>query len=139
METSRAPRSEEAGAERLEGLSRELLWREAVGHVIRAERLARFLTQARLAARAGISVQYLSEIERGRKEPSSEILAALARALELRLHDLATGVARVVAPAQVLDLATGEDRRDSATSGRLAERYRGPSLGHPQLGLLRAA
>jgi transcriptional regulator with XRE-family HTH domain len=40
------------------------------------------------AARAGISPQYLSEIERGRKEPSSEMIAALAGALDLTLIDL---------------------------------------------------
>ena len=35
---------------------------------------------------------YLSEIERGRKEPSSEILAAICRALDLELTDLLTEV-----------------------------------------------
>ena len=42
------------------------------------------------AARAGISPQYLSEVERGRKEPSSEMIAALAGAFDLTLIDLAT-------------------------------------------------
>ncbi|HET6742453.1 MAG TPA: helix-turn-helix transcriptional regulator, partial [Kribbella sp.] len=41
---------------------------------------------------AQVSVPYLSEIERGRKEPSSEILAAICRALELELTDLLTEV-----------------------------------------------
>jgi transcriptional regulator with XRE-family HTH domain len=40
------------------------------------------------AGRAGISPQYLSEIERGRKEPSSEMIAALAGAFGLTLIDL---------------------------------------------------
>ena len=40
------------------------------------------------AARAGISPQYLSEVERGRKEPSSEMIAALAGAFGLSLIDL---------------------------------------------------
>ena len=43
---------------------------------------------------AGISVQYLSEVERGRKEPSSEVLAAVAGALGLRMADLTLRVAR---------------------------------------------
>jgi transcriptional regulator with XRE-family HTH domain len=47
-----------------------------------------------VAARAGISVQYLSELERGRKEPSSEVLAAAAGALDLTLLDLTVAVAR---------------------------------------------
>jgi transcriptional regulator with XRE-family HTH domain len=44
------------------------------------------------AARAGISPQYLSEIERGLKDPSSEILAAIAGALELTVLDLTTAI-----------------------------------------------
>jgi transcriptional regulator with XRE-family HTH domain len=42
------------------------------------------------AGRAGISPQYLSEVERGRKEPSSEMIAALAGAFGLTLVDLTT-------------------------------------------------
>ena len=45
-------------------------------------------TLSETAARAGISPQYLSEIERGRKEPSSEMIAALAGALGTTLIDL---------------------------------------------------
>ena len=40
------------------------------------------------AGRAGISPQYLSEVERGRKEPSSEMIAALAGALGVTLTEL---------------------------------------------------
>ncbi len=39
-------------------------------------------------------MQYLSEVERGRKEPSSEVLAAVAGALGLRMADLTLRVAR---------------------------------------------
>ena len=56
---------------------REPLWRELVGQVLRSRRIDRGETQRDVADRAGISVQYLSEIERGRKEPSSEMLAAV--------------------------------------------------------------
>jgi transcriptional regulator with XRE-family HTH domain len=45
------------------------------------------------AGRAGVSPQYLSEIERGVKEPSSEMIAAVAGALDTTLIDLASGVA----------------------------------------------
>ena len=45
------------------------------------------------AGRAGISPQYLSEIERGRKEPSSEMIAALAGALGITLTGLTEQVA----------------------------------------------
>jgi DNA-binding XRE family transcriptional regulator len=73
---------------------REELWRTLVGDQLRAERRRRGETQAEVAGRAGISVQYLSELERGRKEPSSEVLAAAAGALQLTLLDLTVAVAR---------------------------------------------
>lgn len=66
----------------------EPLWREAVGAQLRTERLRRGERIADVAERAGVSPQYLSEIERGRKDPSSEVLAALAGALGLRVLDL---------------------------------------------------
>lgn len=73
---------------------RDLLWRELVGEVLRDNRTERGETQREVADRAGISVQYLSEIERGRKEPSSEMLAAVGGALGLTLVDLTRGVAQ---------------------------------------------
>ncbi len=54
------------------------------------------------AERAGISPQYLSEIERGIKEPSSEMIAAIAGALDTSLIELTSAVAdelRTTAPA----------------------------------------
>ena len=59
----------------------EPLWREVLGQRLRTLRLDQRETLAETAGRAGISPQYLSEIERGRKEPSSEMIAALAGAL----------------------------------------------------------
>jgi len=67
---------------------REPLWRHIVGDVLRRERLAQERTLKNVAETARISMPYLSEIERGRKEPSSEVLAAAARALGLSLADL---------------------------------------------------
>ncbi len=72
----------------------EPLWREAAGEELRQERHRSERTLADVAEQAGISVQYLSEVERGRKEPSSEVLAAVAGALGLRLADLTLRVAR---------------------------------------------
>jgi transcriptional regulator with XRE-family HTH domain len=66
----------------------EPLWREMVGAQLREERRRRGERIADVAGRAGVSPQYLSEIERGRKDPSSEVLAALAGALDLRVLDL---------------------------------------------------
>ncbi len=76
----------------------EPLWREAVGHELREERGRQDRTLADVAGAAGISVQYLSEVERGLKEPSSEILGAVHGALGLRLVELTTRVARSLGP-----------------------------------------
>lgn len=67
---------------------KEPLWRDVVGDVLRRERLAQDRTLKDVAEVARISMPYLSELERGRKEASSEVLAAGARALGLSLADL---------------------------------------------------
>jgi ribosome-binding protein aMBF1 (putative translation factor) len=66
----------------------EPLWRETLGQRLRDERAARGERIADVAGRAGVSPQYLSEVERGRKDPSSEILSALAGALDLTVGEL---------------------------------------------------
>ena len=66
----------------------ERLWREAVGRRLRAERTARGERIADVAKWAGVSPQYISELERGRKDPSSEILSALAGAVDLTVREL---------------------------------------------------
>jgi transcriptional regulator with XRE-family HTH domain len=66
----------------------EPLWREVLGQRLRALRQEQREKLSETAARAGISPQYLSEIERGRKEPSSEMIAALAGALGTTLIQL---------------------------------------------------
>jgi transcriptional regulator with XRE-family HTH domain len=84
-----------AGVARVYPLTRqqpEPLWREVLGSRLRALRAGRGETLAETADRAGISPQYLSEVERGRKEPSSEMIAALAGALDTTLADLTTQV-----------------------------------------------
>lgn len=71
----------------------ERLWREVVGEQLRGIRRSSGETLQCVARRAGVSPQYLSEIERGRKEPSSEILAAIAASLDTTLLDLTRAVA----------------------------------------------
>lgn len=67
----------------------EPLWRTVIGDQLRAARVDRGERIADVAERAGISPQYLSEIERGRKDPSSEMLAAVSGALGLTVPELA--------------------------------------------------
>jgi transcriptional regulator with XRE-family HTH domain len=60
----------------------------ALGERLRVLRRARALTQSSLARLAGISRQYLSDIERSTVEPSAEVLAAIATALGIRVEEL---------------------------------------------------
>lgn len=68
-------------------------WRRAVGGVLREWRTDQGLRLSDVAERAGVSTQYLSEVERGRKEASSEVLGAVTDALGSSLTELALGVA----------------------------------------------
>jgi transcriptional regulator with XRE-family HTH domain len=89
--------------------SPEPLWREVLGQRLRTLRLDQQETLAETAGRAGISPQYLSEVERGRKEPSSEMIAALAGALGTTLTVLTEQVAS--------DLRRQQVARSSRASG----------------------
>ena len=88
----------------------EPLWREVLGRRLRALRQEQQETLAETAARAGLSPQYLSEIERGRKEPSSEMIAALAGALGITLIDLTEQVATDLRRQMVLAPRAGRTR-----------------------------
>ncbi|WP_412518222.1 helix-turn-helix domain-containing protein [Actinomadura madurae] len=71
----------------------EPLWRDALGQCLRRLRLERGEILVETARRAGVSPQYLSEMERGVKEPSSEMIAAVAGALDVTLGDLTLAIA----------------------------------------------
>jgi transcriptional regulator with XRE-family HTH domain len=82
------------------------LWRRALGRQLRELRLARGERLDDTAARAGISPQYLSEMERGRKEPSSEMIAAVIGALESSLAEVLVLVVESLsgARAEIIDI-----------------------------------
>ncbi|WP_241385297.1 helix-turn-helix domain-containing protein [Rhodococcus sp. CH91] len=74
------------------------LLRQIYGEVLRDERRDQDRSLEDVARTVGMSKQYLSEIERGRKEPSSEILRSVCEALELPMeHLLARGIRRMTA------------------------------------------
>lgn len=64
------------------------LWRAAVGEEFRASRSVRGERIVDVAGRAGVSPQYLSEVERGLKDPSSEVIEAVSGALGLGVDEL---------------------------------------------------
>ncbi len=105
------------------------LLRTMVGDVLRRTRLEQRRTLADVARSARVSMQYLSELERGRKEASSEILAALCAALRLDLAELLAAVGR-----DLLDERTRRARVIRLDAVREAERRsrgNGPALDGP--------
>jgi transcriptional regulator with XRE-family HTH domain len=61
---------------------------KAVGEVIREQRLASMLTLRQLSGKSSVSMSYLCEVERGDKQPSSQILEALAGGLGLNAYEI---------------------------------------------------
>ena len=62
--------------------------RQVVGETLRGLRLRQRRTLREVSARARVSLGYLSEVERGQKEPSSELLASICSALDVELSEL---------------------------------------------------
>ena len=60
-----------------------ILVREEIGDVLRDFRLQKGRTLRQVAGKASVALGYLSEVERGQKEASSEILASVADALDV--------------------------------------------------------
>lgn len=59
--------------------------RERIGEVLREVRMRQGRTLRQISQQAQVSLGYISEIERGQKEPSSELLAAICAALDVPL------------------------------------------------------
>lgn len=83
------------------------LLRTTLGEVLRGQRLAQGRTLREVARAAKVSMPYLSEVERGRKEASSEVLGAVCDALRIDLADLVTEVGRVLADPRTTMTTTG--------------------------------
>jgi transcriptional regulator with XRE-family HTH domain len=62
--------------------------RTLIGEALRTTRLRQDRTLREVSAAARVSLGYLSEVERGQKEASSELLASICRALGVRLSDV---------------------------------------------------
>jgi transcriptional regulator with XRE-family HTH domain len=74
-----------------------VLFRRQLGDVLRGERMRRGMTLRELSSEARISLGYISEVERGQKEASSELLSSLCEALEVPLSDVLREVSDTVA------------------------------------------
>lgn len=100
------------------------LLREFIGEALRHRRAVTGRTLRDVSGAARVSLGYLSEVERGRKEASSELLAAICDALDLRLSDLLAEVGDALVAAEPTTLARleplgarGDSTRASAAEG----------------------
>lgn len=108
----------------------EPLLRELVGEALRRRRRAQRRTLADVAAQAGMSMQHLSDVERGRKDPSSEMIAAICGALDLPLGQLMS-LAGEAAGAAGTNRADRTDRASTPVVLDLTGSLRGVHTGTP--------
>ena len=79
-----------------------MLLRRVIGDALRARRQAQHRTLREVSTAANVSLGYLSEIERGQKEASSELLAAICEALGAALSEVLRDVSDTLAHAEDL-------------------------------------
>ena len=101
-----------------------VLFRRLLGDVLRDRRMQRGMTLREVSAEARVSLGYISEIERGQKEASSELLASLCTALDLPLST----VLREVSDAVAVEEAAPRPRRSPISRAAVAARSSPPLL-----------
>ncbi|MDT4917588.1 MAG: hypothetical protein QOH89_2288 [Pseudonocardiales bacterium] len=94
--------------------------RQVVGETLRGLRMRQRRTLREVSASARVSLGYLSEVERGQKEPSSELLAAICGALDVELSDLFAEVSQILRREEKL-AAANRVALVGAGSGRMAK------------------
>ena len=92
--------------------------RKVVGETLRGLRLRQRRTLREVSSSARVSLGYLSEVERGQKEPSSELLAAICAALDVELSELFREVTDTLRREEKLaGSVAGSNSRVPATPG----------------------
>jgi len=105
------------------------LLRTTIGEVLRRTRRAQGRTLADVSRAARVSVPYLSELERGRKEASSEVLAAICDALRIDLSELLAVVGRELAGERTATVIRLDSVRSGAMAHPVARPHQRPSRG----------
>jgi transcriptional regulator with XRE-family HTH domain len=98
-----------------------------LGEFIRQQRERANLSLRRLAEKAGISNPYLSQIERGIRRPSADILKSLSRALEISANSLYTRAGLIdedLPPASVFEAIEADERLGIDQKRVLLDMYR---------------
>lgn len=102
-----------------------VLMRRLLGEVLRRRRTAQGRTLREVAASARVSLGYLSEVERGRKEASSELLAAICAALGLPMSAVMREVSDELARAEAAAVGALASRTPRRVPGELAGSFAG--------------
>lgn len=100
-----------------------VVFRRLLGEVLRAQRMRQGRTLREVSAQARVSLGYISEIERGQKEASSELLGSICAALDVPLSEILSEVSDAVALEEAA-LAMQIEKLDTT---RLRQSLRGPS------------
>jgi transcriptional regulator with XRE-family HTH domain len=104
-----------------------ILLRRVIGDALRARRQAQHRTLREVSTAANVSLGYLSEIERGQKEASSELLAAVCDALGARLSEVLREVSSTVATTEQREGMAPGQREAAVPESRDAE----PAMSQP--------
>ncbi|MCX5210564.1 MULTISPECIES: helix-turn-helix domain-containing protein [unclassified Kitasatospora] len=83
-----------------------ILLRRLLGDVLRRQRQRQGRTLREVSAAARVSLGYLSEVERGQKEASSELLSAICDALDVRMSEVMREVSDELSLAELAAMAT---------------------------------
>ncbi|MER7562539.1 helix-turn-helix domain-containing protein [Streptomyces sp. NPDC048523] len=87
-----------------------ILLRRLLGDVLRRQRQRQGRTLREVSSSARVSLGYLSEVERGQKEASSELLSAICDALDVRMSELMREVSDELALAELAQSAAATPR-----------------------------
>lgn len=121
----------------------EPLLRELIGGALRRRRQEHGRTLADVSAQAGVSMQHLSDVERGRKDASSEILAAICGALGVTVAQLmVAAVSPAAQPARrpvLLDLTRAPRTAASELEARSVPGGQHPVTTRPHRGIMVSA
>jgi transcriptional regulator with XRE-family HTH domain len=96
-----------------------VLLRRVIGDTLRAQRLAQHRTLREVSTVAKVSLGYLSEVERGQKEASSELLSSICDALGVQLSEMLRDVSDTLALAEAAPVGVLEPVSDLAGLGEL--------------------
>jgi transcriptional regulator with XRE-family HTH domain len=105
-----------------------VLLREAIGDRLRHARTNQRRTLRDISRAARVSLGYLSEVERGQKEASSELLASICQALELPLGELLHNVAADISALDTVDVVETAPREKVPERGAEASTIEGGRL-----------